>query len=519
MKMTDKRAKEILAHFPKEMNSHCLNWIKKRLFEHYIIVPDKNHTERGTCSCCGKKVVLEKSKHLAKNVRCPYCGADTTIYHMWRRKYDQTDLVRWIWYDKSRKNKKAIVARWGYSFRRIETEEKGKVSLQHKVYGYFIFYPPHSDQRNVLLVATYYPNYCYEAASIRPPQNEGGMLSPLDHPYFNRPNISSAIKNTPFQYSCWDTTKSMAESGYIRWFDYYSRYPSIEYLVKIGLGSIVEKCVHQKSAHNIFKLRGATLKEVLGFNPTPEDVEMIRGIGIDGAVIWAFWHRRLKQQGVELKKLQTFVDNDAGVLSILKKIYKYDNNIMRIMRWTNKWTDLHYSKVNSSTNRSLIYKRIDTLRTWDDYIRLAKQEGMDVQENLYPKDLWVAHKLQIKRIEEIKNKYLDDKIKGRAKALQKFTYANKDYILRPIKNLEELYIEGNKMINCVFGYADRYAKGQTSIFVLRKLAEENKPFVTVEINNGKIVQALAKRNKMCGIQEKRFLEEYSAAKKITYRGY
>ena len=54
--------------------------------------------------------------------------------------------------------------------------------------------------------------------------------------------------------------------------------------------------------------------------------------------------------------------------------------------------------------------------------------------------------------------------------------------------------EGQLQHNCVGGYFDRCAKGDTTVFFLRKKEEPEKPLCTVEFNEGKLVQCRTKYN-------------------------
>lgn len=53
--------------------------------------------------------------------------------------------------------------------------------------------------------------------------------------------------------------------------------------------------------------------------------------------------------------------------------------------------------------------------------------------------------------------------------------------IRPIDSAEEIVREGEEQNNCVAGYANRHADGETIIMVLRKRSEPRKPWHTVEI--------------------------------------
>ena len=53
---------------------------------------------------------------------------------------------------------------------------------------------------------------------------------------------------------------------------------------------------------------------------------------------------------------------------------------------------------------------------------------------------------------------------------------------------EELAAEGSALHHCVGSYADRVARKECLILFLRQCGNENKPFYTVEVRNGEVVQ-------------------------------
>ena len=66
--------------------------------------------------------------------------------------------------------------------------------------------------------------------------------------------------------------------------------------------------------------------------------------------------------------------------------------------------------------------------------------------------------------------------------------------------------EANKQDNCVYSnYSEKYAKGETDIYFLRKLKNPEKSLVTVEVSKGKIRQKYQKRNTTINKEQKEFL--------------
>lgn len=73
-------------------------------------------------------------------------------------------------------------------------------------------------------------------------------------------------------------------------------------------------------------------------------------------------------------------------------------------------------------------------------------------------------------------------------------------IPRPIATPEMMEVAdrlGGMRHHCVGGYVDRVARGETNIFFVRKSAEPDKPYFTMEWNNNHIIQCRGSHN--CGM--------------------
>lgn len=86
----------------------------------------------------------------------------------------------------------------------------------------------------------------------------------------------------------------------------------------------------------------------------------------------------------------------------------------------------------------------------------------------------------------------------------------KGMFIRPIDSAEEIVREGEEMHNCVAGYADRHADGETIIMVLRRCSEPRTPWHTVEIDPKTLEcrQCYAARNHEREPEAAEFMERY-----------
>ena len=87
-----------------------------------------------------------------------------------------------------------------------------------------------------------------------------------------------------------------------------------------------------------------------------------------------------------------------------------------------------------------------------------------------------------------------EKFQERAAALERLSYALDGLLIRPCASEAELRAEGRALHHCVGGYVDRVAKKECIILFLRQCEDVDKPFFTVEVRGGKVVQVRGMRN-------------------------
>lgn len=189
-----------------------------------------------------------------------------------------------------------------------------------------------------------------------------------------------------------------------------------------------------------------------------------------------------------------------------------------------------------SVNRAANYMRKQstsahkTLELWRDYMSMAQQEGLNVQDDIvrFPKDLKARHDALVMvinerrdkaRMRKEKSKYrkLDKQIVGHLPDAKIYFYENKEYIFIPAGKCEELIAEGRALHHCVGAtelYMDRMAKGETWIVFLRRKKNIDDPYYTLEIDmkNDSIIQWYSEYDRKPNEKEiSKLLTEYKDA--------
>ncbi len=132
-----------------------------------------------------------------------------------------------------------------------------------------------------------------------------------------------------------------------------------------------------------------------------------------------------------------------------------------------------------------------------DYWRMA----IDVEGSVsipFPRNLVEMHDRFSDRLRLKRNRPTDIKIRQRFKKLSKYIFSDSSsgFLIRPVRNSDELIREGKYLRHCVGSYVNLVASGQTSIFFIRKIEEPDVPFYTLEYMNGRIVQDHGFENKL-----------------------
>ena len=115
--------------------------------------------------------------------------------------------------------------------------------------------------------------------------------------------------------------------------------------------------------------------------------------------------------------------------------------------------------------------------------------------NKYPDDIKKAHDDLMVKIETVKSKKQDEAILNRVNGgLNKLRFADDKYVITPANSSEDLIRESAKLNHCVKTYVDKYAKGMTNIFLVRKRENVNEPFYTLELIDNDIKQLRGNHN-------------------------
>lgn len=145
-----------------------------------------------------------------------------------------------------------------------------------------------------------------------------------------------------------------------------------------------------------------------------------------------------------------------------------------------------------------------------DYLNMIKLLKYNLKDKkiLYPKNIEIAHNEVLKQYDIKQDEIINKAIIKRYKKLEKNTFKNKKFIIKPAQNYKSLEDESYQQHNCVKTYAERVAKGECDIYFMRLLSEPKKSLVTVEVRRKQVVQQRTKFNNNTTKEQEKFLEKW-----------
>lgn len=316
-------------------------------------------------------------------------------------------------------------------------------------------------------------------------------------PYVNAPypphriypnGLSEELRGTWAQYSGLD---AFAKGRYMvkvdGYFSYWAEHPEMEYIAKGGL---------YRLAAEISEVRRSPFDYACRF-----DIKTLRRHTGDLIRYNGGYHALVAFEALD------------------KSNARYDPR--EVIRFMNHCSD--HNRIAQLTEFSSLKKINDYLekyksrdvRELQDYWNMQKTLGANMTEKkvLFPDNLSKAHDDAVAEYNKRKDEMM---IKGFRIAAEKitkqFSFSAGGIMIVVPQTADDLTKEGKTLSHCVRSYAERVARGETVILFVRKVEEPEKPYFTMEVKDGKIIQLRGKNN--CAPKEdvrkfeKAFIQQY-----------
>ena len=481
---------DFVAHFPQTASDALVAYVRDvaLLKSRYLFVwRGKKKVQIAYCTHCHSEFPVGEGqapfKHNEQRT-CRGCGSDCIVKQKGLGRKTLLDDAYVVWYDKYVLNPNAIVARAMLVLRDYR-EDFRVVETQYLTQAMYLFVPG----RGGYQFRPDWENGWREMRSVcsyvMPRLRAYNWFASSREGYCPEESIANAVAGTPLQYSMWREYADEA-FDFVQFFDLAAKYPCVEYLTKIGLRSIVLAKLRGDPTYGTVNWRGKSLEKVLRMPKA--DLRQLKDLGdITPRTLhsYQYWRKRgWMLSPSDAKKIEELTDS------------RYYGDMLKEMASGNEVEVVKYLLKQLNREDSPYRSITSTVTEWRDTLENCKELGMDV--NLphvrFPSNLRDAHDKAMRKVKVKQDASLNAMISERLPALAMFVVNDGVFLIRPAESSIELFDEGKALSHCVGSYSDRYAKGETDLFVVRKASEPDTPFCTVEARKGKIVQARGYKN-------------------------
>ena len=281
------------------------------------------------------------------------------------------------------------------------------------------------------------------------------------------------------------------------WIKIWQRHPAAETLLTCGAGDIIGNMIGQeKQERTSYRYTYNTkIPKLTALNwKARRPWEILRMKGKDelraaialqqeknlGGRTWRMW-----LQGRAEGKPWTLEDAEAlEALKTPERITATEIRPSKALRYLN------------AQRRRWPEDRADEIMLTDYWTMAAEGFDMNDQALLWPDRLKREHdRLTVKRAKETNAKQ-DEKIETQARKLDQLAFCLNGITIRPARSTAELVAEGQCLRHCVGSYAERVAKGETFIFFIRREAEPDLSWYTLNLDKSMktVIQNRGMRN-------------------------
>ena len=189
----------------------------------------------------------------------------------------------------------------------------------------------------------------------------------------------------------------------------------------------------------------------------------------------------------QIRRLEKFSKSSPDEIQVI-----YDNhygdkelaNLQNILKqqYHNKNVFTFTSLVNY-LNRLDQYEAIgatEALQLLKDYLESCRL--LDMEPRIDGDSLKREHDVAARLVRERRNEIEAKRMVEGCKRLQQYNYENDKFIIRGVRNYDDLLDEAKQQHNCVASYSSKIASGTSLIFVMRRKTVPNRSFVTIELS-------------------------------------
>ena len=484
-------------------------WADKHIMPHYLFYDYNNGRAKtqARCTYCEKFSVIERPKN-NDVLRCPKCGRKVIAKAQGKRAAYHEDretcqVIRQI-------SPQELVVRiyklyWFYA--------KGKDSIRKSAYEVMRIFVRSDDGKKTIVEPYYYDSGYDSVTRWRRGYHPGALFGmecfiSEETGEIYLPGLEKALQGTAWEYCALRqfyerTAIPMQVSHYLKM---YLQHPLlIERLTKVGFENIVADVVYQHGFSDALDEMQTKTHRILCVEK--QDVSVLRE----------------QKTGVSLlKKYQAYVaihlrgraelfqwQLHNEVKEIPTDIFQY-MTAEKFMRYIDAQFPIYCETRPANGYRDPTMETL--VKTYVDYLHICRRQAYDMKDKsvLFPKNCAAAHDREAERIQKI-NDAQKNKAFGMAYAgfARKAVLSNEELQIVCPKRANDLVDEGKALHHCVGSYIDKVADGRCLIVFVRRVEEPKKPYVTVEVRDGKIAQIHGDHNSKPTEEVQKFIDLWS----------
>ena len=515
---------ETVVDAPKDFEKWV--WEEAMSFSQYLAYkPIGKNLAACECTCCRKKMIIDRNKVRLRNNEkgsCPECGKRVTIKARGKMPSRIRD-ERWVVYVDPRND--GFVWRYFHARRIIDRMDPLKIT-EYLSEGARSFYTFKDEKPSVdIYEYTQYKQtgklrWCHDGDKV-----QCGLC--ILYPG----NLPQAWENTPLKYSALEilaknapTTALHYEWGLAR----FMEFPALEWMIKMGLNQIAEHVINEgihRNYNNRLNYSGKTIYDILKLNKV--DTRILQQI--DGNTDELRLLQVAEQIGMQFKpdQLREYYETFECNTDLIKRT-KRKVSLHKLVRYIAKESENYpkgdhrgcwmgaYRYAEKEDPRT--ERKQNMARDWLEYLEWCKDLKYDL-DNMFiymPKNFKKVHDRTAKEYQALQDKKAAAERKRREREAKKrmeqtkaalaeiletngenkdaFSLKGKGLILVVPKSADDIKAEGAALHHCVGTYVERVAKGETSIFFIRKQDAPDKSYYTMEWKNDQVWQCRGLHN-------------------------
>lgn len=484
-------------------------WADKHIMPHYLFYDYNNGRAKtqARCTYCEKFSVIKRPKN-NDVLRCPKCGQKVIAKAQGKRAAYHEDretcqVIRRI-------SPQELVVRiyklyWSYA--------RGKDTAGKSAYEVMRIFVRSDDGKKAIVEPYYYDSGYDSVTRWRRGYHPGALFGmecfiSEETGEIYLPGLEKALQGTAWEYCALRqfyerTAISMQVSHYLKM---YLRHPLlVERLTKVGFENIVADVVYRHGFSDALDEMQARTNRILRVEKQDVSVLQEQKVGVSLLKKYQAYVAIHLRGRAELFQWQ--LHNEVS--EIPTDIFQY-MTAEKFMRYIDAQFPIYCETRPANGYRDPTMETL--VITYVDYLHMCRRQAYDMKDKsvLFPKNCAAAHDREAERIQKI-NDAQKNKAFGMAYAgfARKAVLSNEELQIVCPQRANDLVDEGKALRHCVGNYIDKVAEGRCLIVFVRRVEELKKPYVTVEVRDGKIAQIHGDHNSKPTEEVQKFIDLWS----------